>query len=110
MAGISYEDMLARETSEFQDRVREEGARLIDEYRTLQQLREARRHSQEEIARRLGVQQSAVSKIERRTDLYLSTLRKYVEAMGGKLEIVATFPEGGNVRIDHFGEERAATS
>lgn len=110
MAGIRYEDVLARETPEFQDRVKKEGARLLAEYRTLQQLREARHHSQEEIARRLGVRQSAVSKIERRTDLYLSTLRKYVEAVGGRLEIVATFPEGESVHIDQFGDEGAATS
>lgn len=105
MAGIRYEDALAREAPEFQARVAEESARLIAEYRTLQQLREARNHSQEEIAQRLGVQQSAVSKIERRTDLYLSTLRKYVEAVGGKLCLTAEFPGGSTVVIDQFGED-----
>jgi hypothetical protein len=47
----------------------------------------------------LGVNQSAISKIEKRTDMYLSTLRSYVEAMGGSLEIQAVFPEGA-VRVD----------
>lgn len=102
---VRFEDVLARETPEFQARVKEEGARLIAEYRTLQQLREAQNHSQEELAQKLGVQQSAVSKIERRTDLYLSTLRKYVEAVGGKLKVTAEFPGGASVVIDQFTEE-----
>jgi predicted transcriptional regulator len=105
MAGIRYEDALARETPEFQARVAEESARLLAEYKTLRQLREARNHSREEIAQRLGVQQSAVSKIARRTDPYLSTPRKYVEAVGGKLRVTAEFPGGPTVVIDQFGEE-----
>jgi DNA-binding XRE family transcriptional regulator len=51
------------------------------------------------MAQILGVNQSAISKIEKRTDMYLSTLRSYVEAMGGSLEIQAVFPEGA-VRVD----------
>ena len=55
------------------------------------------------MAEQLHLEQPAVSKLERRTDMYVSTLRKYIEAMGGELEIVAHFPEG-NVRINQFEE------
>jgi DNA-binding XRE family transcriptional regulator len=65
----------------------------------LEQLRSARSLTQTNMAQKLGVNQSAISKIEKRTDMYLSTLRSYVEAMGGSLEIQAVFPEGA-VRVD----------
>ena len=60
----------------------------------LQKIRKARHLSQEELARALQVKQGTVSKLERRTDVYISTLRKYIEAMGGTLTIRAEFPEG----------------
>ena len=63
----------------------------------------ARQLSQETLAESLGIDQSGVSKLERRADLYVSTLRRYVEAMGGSLEIVARFPDG-EVRIAGLGE------
>jgi DNA-binding Xre family transcriptional regulator len=69
----------------------------------LQELRLARQLSQETLAESLGIDQSGVSKLERRADLYVSTLRRYVEAMGGSLEIVARFPDG-EVRIGGLGE------
>lgn len=104
---VPFEEILNRMSPERRARVEAEGARLIAEYLTLQQLREARSQSQEEIARKLGVQQSAVSKIERRTDLYLSTLRKYVEAVGGQLRITAEFPDAPAVVIDQFSDTNA---
>jgi ribosome-binding protein aMBF1 (putative translation factor) len=60
----------------------------------LQELRQAMQLSQEFLAEKLDTKQANVSRIERRTDMYISTLRSYIEAMGGKLEIVAKFPEG----------------
>ncbi len=66
------------------------------------ELRQARERSQEELARVLKVKQPAVAKLERRTDMYVSNLRRYVEALGGKLEITARFPEG-SVSITNFG-------
>ncbi len=60
----------------------------------LQEIRHARQLSQEEVARILQVKQAAVSKMERRTDLYISTLRKHIKAMGGDLILLAEFPEG----------------
>ncbi|MBV8925745.1 MAG: XRE family transcriptional regulator [Bradyrhizobium sp.] len=69
----------------------------------LQELRQARERSQEELARELKVGQPAVAKLERRTDMYVSNLRRYIEALGGSLEITARFPEG-SVNIVNFGE------
>jgi transcriptional regulator with XRE-family HTH domain len=65
----------------------------------LDELREARQFTQEHLAKILKVRQAAVSKLERRADMYLSTLEKFVEAMGGELQIRAIFPEGAvNIR------------
>lgn len=68
----------------------------------LQELRLARAYSQQTLASAMGVPQSAISKIERRTDAYVSTLRKYLHALGGELEIIAAFPDGSRVKIDQF--------
>jgi Helix-turn-helix domain len=57
----------------------------------------------------LGVKQSAISKLERRADMYVSTLRQFIEAMGGQLEIRAVFPEG-DVRITQFQTLAAPTA
>jgi transcriptional regulator with XRE-family HTH domain len=73
----------------------------------LQHLREAREMTQEHLARVLGVEQSAVSKMERRTDMYLSTLQTVIKAMGGYLEIRAVFPEGA-IRVEGFGDVATA--
>ena len=67
----------------------------------LAELRQARHFSQEQLAEILEVKQPAVAKMEKKVDMYISTLRRFVEAMGGELEINAHFPEG-NVRINQF--------
>ncbi len=67
----------------------------------LNELRSARDLTQGDLAEQLSLEQPAISKLERRADMYVSTLRKYIEAMGGELEIIAHFPEG-NVRINQF--------
>jgi DNA-binding transcriptional regulator YiaG len=69
----------------------------------LHELRQARALSQQEIGKALNVNQSAVSKMERRSDMYISTLRKVIKAMGGELEIIARFPDG-EVKVNQFGE------
>jgi len=72
------------------------------------ELRAARQMTQENLAEVLGIRQAAVSKMERQTDIYVSTLARFIEAMGGQLEIRAVFPEGA-VRISRFGNpEKAA--
>ena len=68
----------------------------------LNELRRAMGITQERLAKTLGFNQAGVSKIETRSDIFVSTLRKAIEAMGGKLEIRAKFP-AGEVRIRQFG-------
>jgi transcriptional regulator with XRE-family HTH domain len=70
------------------------GRREEDYRRTLGQLRNARRLTQVQLAAILGVSQAQVSRVENQADLYLSTLRSYVQAMGGELELRAVFPDG----------------
>jgi transcriptional regulator with XRE-family HTH domain len=69
----------------------------------LAELRQAREQSQEELARSLKVKQPAVAKLEKRADMYVSNLRRYIEALGGSLEITARFPEGA-VNITNFSD------
>ena len=65
----------------------------IAEEMTLQELRRAREMTQVKMAKRLGVAQKQISEIEKRTDMHISTLRRSIEAMGGKLSLVAQFPD-----------------
>lgn len=83
--------------------IRSRSAKLLAEL-PLEKLRSARELTQTDMAELLGVNQSAVSKIEKRSDMYLSTLRSYVSAMGGTLQIQAVFPEGA-VGIDVLNEK-----
>ena len=69
----------------------------------MHELRRAKQLSQEQMAEEIESKQGSVSKLERRTDLYISTLRRYIEAMGGNLELRANFPEG-SVSISSLGE------
>ena len=68
-------------------------AELIAEEMTLRELRKARKLTQVRMAKALGVTQDSVSRLEKRSDLLLSTLRKTVEAMGGTLSLIAEFPD-----------------
>ncbi|MGA2167925.1 MAG: XRE family transcriptional regulator [Terracidiphilus sp.] len=68
---------------------------------TLYQLREARNLTQVSLAKVLNVNQGAVSRMEKRTDMYVSTLRNFIQAMGGQLQVKAIFPEG-EVQIEQF--------
>jgi len=75
----------------------------------LQELRHARNLSQEQLAQTLSIRQAAVSKLEKRTDMYISTLRNFIKAMGGELEIIAKFPDGA-VRINQFEDIETKTA
>ena len=98
---IRLDDFVAKLPKKQQQAIKKRSAALIAEEATLRQLREARKRSQVELGEKLHIKQAAVSKLERRTDMYLSTLRSYIEAMGGKLEIIARFPDKA-VRIMQF--------
>src|SRR5665213_4558660 len=99
---------MAKKFSELRDKMSpasraasEREFRRIVEEMPLEELRAARELTQTSLAKILDVGQSEVSKIEKRTDMYVSTLASYVEAMGGELEICAVFPDG-KVKINQF--------
>ncbi len=75
------------------EKVEARAAELITEEMSLRDLRKALRQTQVRVAKVLGIKQENVSRIERRADLLISTLSGYVEAMGGKLHLVAEFPD-----------------
>lgn len=97
-----FKELLDKMTPERRVAIRE-GADKLRNDMALDELREARALTQEQLAEMLGIRQATVSKMERRTDMYLSSLRKIIEAMGGELEIRAVFPSGP-VRINQFRE------
>ena len=80
-----------------------EQSRMILAEMPLYELRQARGLSQKMLAELLHVQQPAIAKIEKRTDMYISSLRSHIEAMGGQLEVVARFPDGA-VKISNFAD------
>lgn len=91
---------------------RERSHRLAAAYRSgmaLDELRQARAMTQVHLAKILGVNQAAVSKLERRADMYVTTLQDFVKAMGGELKIIAKFPEG-TVEISQFEEVKRAAA
>ena len=94
----NFDELRAKMSPESQARV---AARVKEELANmpLNQLRKAREMTQTRLAELLEMDQGNISRLEQRTDMYLSTLRSYIEAMGGVLEIRAHFPEG-DVRID----------
>jgi transcriptional regulator with XRE-family HTH domain len=79
-------------------------AQLIAEEMTRQELRRARKLTQVRMAKALGITQDGVSRLEKRTDLLLSTLRQYIEAMGGSLSLVAEFPDRPPVVLSGIAE------
>jgi hypothetical protein len=95
MASLSPADRVAVETRT---------AELHAEVEGLKALRHLAARSQEQIAQSLGVKQPAVLKMERQTDLYLSTLRRFVEAAGGTLELRVELPGSGVMRLTGMGE------
>lgn len=95
-----FDKLFRKMSPEAQKRVEE---KVDEEYQALAlaELREAQDLTQVQLAEKLGIDQGAVSKIERRTDMYLSTLRNVIQAMGGQLELTARFPTG-RVRVLTF--------
>ncbi len=98
--GNKWTTLRAKMTPERREANRLASKQMIDAM-PLEELRTARNITQTHLASLLRITQASVSKMERRTDMYVSTLRSFVQAMGGELEIRAVFPEG-TVRIDQF--------
>ena len=86
------------------ERILAEADRLHVEYLTLQELRKAMKLTQEQLAEMLKIRQATIAQTEKRSDLMLSTLRSYVEAMGGKLCLTVEFPDRAPVSLVGFGD------
>lgn len=97
-----FEELRSGMTPEAQAMVEKKAQEMLSKM-PLNELRQARGLSQKKLAEALHIQQPSIAKMERRTDMYISTLRSHVEAMGGSLEILAKFPEG-TVQIDNFSD------
>lgn len=87
-----------------QEEVEAQAARLIEDEMTLRDLRRAHELTQERLAEALHISQDGVSRIERRSDFLLSTLRSYIEAMGGKLRLIVEFPDRKPVVLSGLDE------
>ncbi|RJP33418.1 MAG: helix-turn-helix domain-containing protein [Candidatus Omnitrophota bacterium] len=96
-----YKNLRERMSSTAKEKATAKAQIMIKNIDALKELREARKYSQVRLAEVLNTSQANVSKIERRTDIYISTLRGFIEGMGGKLEILASFPDG-KIRIEQF--------
>ena len=101
---VSLAEMKARQSPEMQKEIEEGAAKLIAELATLREIRKEQNITQAALAEELGIGQDGVSRLERRNDALVSTIRRAVEAMGGDLHIVAEFPDRGRVELSGFGE------
>ena len=101
---VSHEDLMARLPKDRQERIKARAAELRREVEGLKALRKLAERSQEQIAQGLGIKQPSVVKIERQADLYLSTLRRFIEAAGGKLELRVELPGTGAFTLTGVGE------
>jgi len=100
--GKTYEELMAELSPARRKRVESRAAELIAEEKSLRDLRQARHLTQQSMAKKLGVKQHSISRLEQRSDMLLSTLRDYIGKMGGELEITARFPNREPVRIKGF--------
>jgi transcriptional regulator with XRE-family HTH domain len=98
-----FDDVPTKVKPAARERIRAKARKAAKEI-GLDELRRARRMSQEALAETMQTTQAHISRLERRADIYISTLRRYVEALGGELRIVATFGKApvGELEIDRF--------
>lgn len=102
---VNVNDIIKRLSPAERKKVEDRAAEIIAEEMSLRELRKARRLTQARVAKTLGITQDSVSRLERRSDLLLSTLRKTVKAMGGDVRIVAEFPDRAPVVLSDLSEE-----
>lgn len=101
---VTHEELMARLPKDRQERIKARAAGLHLEVEGLKALRKLAERSQEQLAQSLGIKQPSVVKIERQADLYLSTLRRFVEAAGGTLELRVELPGTGPFTLTGVGE------
>ncbi len=102
---ITLKDKMKKLSAAQRKKVEARAAELIAEEMTLRELRHARKLTQVKMAKKLGLTQDSVSRLQKRSDLLLSTLRKTVEAMGGNLSLVAEFPDRAPVVLSGIAED-----
>lgn len=102
---VNVNDKIKKLSPAQRKKVEARAAELMAEEMTLRELRKARKLTQVRMAKSLGITQDSVSRIEKRSDLLLSTLRKTVEAMGGNLSLVAEFPDRAPVVLSGIAED-----
>ena len=103
--GTSLQEKLASMPPERQAHIKAETARLQATYMTLKDLRRAQDMTQAHLAKQLGKSQVTIAQMEKRADLLLSTLRHYVEAIGGRLDLVVQFPDQAPVILKQLNGE-----
>jgi DNA-binding XRE family transcriptional regulator len=103
--GTNVDDIIRKLSPALRKKLEARAAQLIAEEMTLRELRRARKLTQVRIAKTLGIIQDSVSRLEKRSDLLLSTLQKTVEAMGGNLSLVAEFPDRAPVVLSGIAED-----
>ena len=102
---VNVDDKIKKLNTDQRKKVEARAADLMAEEMTLRELRHARKLTQVRIAKKLGITQDSVSRLEKRSNLLLSTLRKTVEAMGGTLSLVAEFPDRAPVVLSGIAED-----
>jgi DNA-binding XRE family transcriptional regulator len=110
LAGRSHDEIMAALPPERRHKIKARAAELIAEVEGLQALRKLAERSQIAMAKELKIKQPSVHKIERQTDLYLSTLRRYIEAAGGTLELRVELPGKGVMHLTGVGELSASVA
>ena len=104
MMGKSLNEKLDALPEARRNRIIAEADRLRAEYLTLQELRKAKKLTQTQLAEALNIRQATIAQMEKRSDLMLSTLRSYVEAMGGTLSLIVEFPGRVPVSLEGLGD------
>jgi transcriptional regulator with XRE-family HTH domain len=107
---VNVNDKIRKLSPARRRKVEARAAELMAEEMTLCELRKARKLTQVRMAKVLGVTQDSVSRLEKRSDLLLSTLRKTVQAMGGNLSLVAEFPDRAPVVLSGIADDESAQS
>ena len=107
--GRTLDQVIAELPPERRERVDARYRELKQEVEALRELREIAGKAQLDVAAALHIKQPSVSKIEKQTDMYLSTLRNYIEAIGGKLELVVKLPKRPAIRLTQLGDALGAS-
>jgi transcriptional regulator with XRE-family HTH domain len=106
--GRNLDRVIAELPQDRRERVEARYQELLQEVEGLRELRQIAGKAQADIATALNIKQPSVSKIEKQADMYLSTLRSYVEAIGGRLELTVKLPRRPALRLQHLGDASSA--